>query len=320
MKVFVTGASGFIGGHIVERLRREHEVVALARSASSEAAVRSLGAEPARGELGAVQIETLKGCDAVVHAAAFVGEWGTRQQFWSANVDGTSQLLEAAKSAGVRRFLHIGTEAALFDGDDLIDIDESQPYPTRQRFLYSETKAEAERRVLSAGDEAFTTISLRPRLVWGPRDTSVRTAIATAAKAGRFAWLRRRDGELSTSTTHVANLVHAVDLALTRGRSRQAYFIADDGTRSLRQFLTAYLAANGTALGDKAVPASVARAAAATVEGVWRLFGIQRPPPMTRFAASMMSASITVRTDKARAELGYVPALDFATAMATSAC
>lgn len=319
MKVFVTGASGFIGGHIVERLKRNHELVALARSPSSEVAVRALGAEPVRGELGAVSTAALRGCDAVVHAAAFVGEWGTRKDFWSANVEGTSQLLAASRAANVRRFIHIGTEAALFDGEDLIDIDESQPYPARQRFLYSETKAEAERRVLAAGDEVFTTMSLRPRLVWGPRDTSVRAAIAAAAKAGRFAWLRRRDGDISTSTTHVANLVHAVELALERGRSQQAYFIADDGTRSLRTFLTSYLAKNGVTLGDKEVPAGVARAAAAAVEGMWRLFGIQRPPPMTRFSASMMSATITVRTDKARAELDYVPAVSFATAMATSA-
>jgi hypothetical protein len=308
MRIFVTGASGFIGGHAVERFVRDgHEVLALARSPSSAAAVERLGARAVKGELGAVDPAALAGCDAVVHAAAFVSEWGTREQFWAANVEGTSQLLEAARQAGVRRFIHIGTEAALFDGRDLVDIDEDHPYPTRQRFLYSETKAEAERRVLAANGAGLTTIVLRPRLVWGPRDTSVRAAIVEAAKAGRFAWVG--GGRALTSTVHVANLAHAIALALERGRGGQAYFIADDGTRTLREFLTAYLDAGGVALGSRQVPTPIARLAAAVVEGIWRLFRRTTPPPLTRFSAAMMGATITVRTDKARRELGYAPIL-----------
>ena len=115
----------------------------------------------------------LVGAEVVVHAAAFVEEWGTREQFWQGNVEGTTRMLAAAKAGGVRRFLHVGTEAALFDGHDLRDVDESAPYPARQRYLYSETKAEAERRVLAANAAGFETLSVRPRLVWGPRDTSV---------------------------------------------------------------------------------------------------------------------------------------------------
>src|SRR5262245_60615723 len=103
MRIFVTGASGFIGGHVTERLIvAGHEVVALARSARSKEAVERLGAEAAPGELGAVPVESLGGCDAVVHCAAYAEEWGTREQFWSANVEGTTQLLEAARAAGVK--------------------------------------------------------------------------------------------------------------------------------------------------------------------------------------------------------------------------
>lgn len=72
-------------------------------------------------------------------------------------------MLDEARRAGVRRFVHIGTEAVLFDGHDLVDVDESRAYPARQRFLYSETKAEAERRVLAAHATGVETVSLRPR-------------------------------------------------------------------------------------------------------------------------------------------------------------
>ncbi len=307
MRIFVTGASGFVGGHFTESLSSQHEVLALARSEKSAAAVARFGARPVTGELGAVRAEDLRGVDAVVHAAAFVEEWGTREQFWKANVEGTAQLLAAAKEAGVGRFVHVGTEAALFDGGDLVGIDETRPYPARQRYLYSETKAEAERRVMAANGPAMATISIRPRFVWGPRDTSVLPAVLRMAKEGSFAWLD--GGAQRTSTTHVANLVHALALALSKGRGGEAYFVADDGERTIRDFLTALAATQGVSLGDKKVPSFVARPAARAVEGIWRLFGLRKAPPMTRFAIDMMSASVTVSTAKARAELGYAPVI-----------
>lgn len=305
MRVFVTGASGFVGGHVAETLAARHAVRAMARSDRSAEAVRALGAEPVRCDLATVRAEHLAGCDAVVHCAAFVEEWGTRAQFWEGNVEGTTRLLQAAREAGVARFVFIGTEAALFDGHDLVDVDESRPYPAAQRFLYAETKAEAERRVLAASAEGFATLSIRPRLVWGPRDATILPAIVKAAREGRFAWID--GGARRTSTTHVANLVAAVELALTRGTPGRAYFVADDGTRTLRAFLTALAATAGVTLPSRSVPAWLARAMAWGVEGVWRALGRTDAPPMTRFSAAMLSAEVTVRTDRARAELGYAP-------------
>lgn len=307
MRIFVTGASGFVGGHFTETLSKQHEILALARSDKSAAAVARFGARPVRGELGAVRADDLRGVDAIVHAAAFVEEWGTREQFWEANVVGTAQLLEAAQQAGVKRFVHVGTEAAVFDGRDLEGLDETRPYPARQKYLYSETKAEAERRVLAANGPAMTALSVRPRFVWGPRDTSVLPAVLRMAKAGSFAWLD--GGRHRTSSTHVANLVEGLSLALTRGRGGEAYFVADDGERTIREFLTALAGTQGTDLGSRSVPSFVARPAARAIEGVWRLFGITKTPPMTRFAIDMMSSTVTVRTDKARADLGYRPVI-----------
>lgn len=310
MRVFVTGGSGFVGGHLVEALAGAgHEVLALARSTASEDRVRGYGATPVPGDLGTVSAADLTGVDAVVHAAAFVEEWGTRAQFWDANVLGTTRVLEAARAAGVRRFVHVGTEAALFDGRDLVDVDETAPYPRAHRYLYSETKAEAEARVLAASGGAFTTVSIRPRLVWGPRDSTVLPAVLAMAREGRFAWLD--GGRARTSTTHVDNLVAALLLALTRGHGGSAYFVADDGTRTMRSFLEAAAAAHGVTLGTRSIPGAVARPLAAAVEGAWRRLGVRRAPPMTRFAIDMLSSTVTVRTDRARVELGWRPVITF---------
>ncbi|WP_437769240.1 NAD-dependent epimerase/dehydratase family protein [Sorangium sp. So ce281] len=217
MKVFVTGGSGFIGGHLIEGLvRAGHEVSALARSPRSADVVRRHGAAPVAADLGTLKGEDLAGAEAAVHCAAYVEEWGTRAQFWEGNVEGTARALDAARAAGVRRFVHVGTEAALFDGHDLVDIDEAHPYPGRQRFLYSETKAEAERRVLAANEPGgMTTVSIRPRLVWGPRDATVLPVVLRMAREGSFAWLD--GGGARTSTTPAGG-----DRQRARGRAGQA--------------------------------------------------------------------------------------------------
>lgn len=314
MKVFVTGGSGFVGGHVIERLAPHHEVLAMARSEKSAALVARYGATPVTAELDTLDASHLAGCDAVVHCAAFVEEWGTREQFWRGNVDGTTRALDAAKRAGVRRFVHIGTEAALFDGHDLVNVDERHPYPAAQRFLYSETKAEAERRVLAANAEGFTALSLRPRFVWGPRDNSVLPTILRMAREGAWAWLD--GGRALTSTTHVANLAHAVELALTTGDGGESYFVADEGTRTLREFLTALAATQGVTLPGRSLPGAVARPLAAAVEGAWRALGIRKAPPMTSFAISMMSREVTVNSAKAKRALGYAPVVDVAAGLA----
>jgi len=302
-KLFITGASGFVGGAIVQALASRYTLLALSRSERSDAAIRALGATPVRGELGSVAVAAVAGCDAVIHCAAFVKQWGTREQFWNANVEGTRQLLQVARQAGVQRFIHIGTEAALFHGQHMRDIDERYPYPAHTPFLYSETKAAAEKLVLAANVPGFATLSIRPRFVWGPGDQTILPVLETMVRSGRFVWVDH--GRAQTSTTHIANLVHAVDLALERGTGGHAYFVTDDGNTQMHEFLTALLATRKLTPPEKSIPGWLARSLAAVTEATWRALGKTSDPPLTRLAASMMSRDCTIRTDKAARELGY---------------
>src|SRR5678816_1065501 len=302
-RLFITGASGFVGGAIVRALADRFTLLALSRSEGSDAAIRALGATPVRGELGSVATETIAGCEAVIHCAAFVKQWGTREQFWAANVEGTRQLLQAARQAGAQRFIHIGTEAALFHGQHMRDIDERYPYPAHTPFLYSETKAAAEKLVLAANAPGFATLSIRPRFVWGPGDQTILPVLEAMVRSGRFAWIDW--GRVRTSTTHIANLVRGVELALERGNGGNAYFITDDGVTPMREFLTALVGTRQLKPPDKAIPGWLARTLASATETAWRAMRKTSDPPLTKFAATMMSRDCTITSDKARRELGY---------------
>jgi len=90
MRIFVTGASGFIGGAITKRLSNSREVLAMSRSARSDEVIHRLGATPVRCTLGKVKPEHPEGCEVIIHCAAFVKQWGTREEFWQTSVDGTA--------------------------------------------------------------------------------------------------------------------------------------------------------------------------------------------------------------------------------------
>ncbi len=305
---FVTGGSGFIGGALIERLRREGwEVRALARSVGAAAKVRERGAEPVAGELGdlgALEAESV-GCDVCFHAAAKVEDWGDPAEFERLNVGGTANVIGACRAAGVRRLVHVGTEAALTAGQALVGVDERAPLRPDSPFLYSSSKAKAEQLVRDANGDGLETVVVRPRFVWGKGDTTLLPAIVDLVRSGRFRWIG--GGRHLTDTTHVDNTVEGLWLGATKAPAGGIYFVTDGEPVVFREFLERMLATQGVSVPDKSVPAGVATAAAAGAESVWRLLRRPGAPPLTRFAVWVSSKECTLDISRARAELGYEP-------------
>ena len=164
--VFVTGGSGFIGRALLRRLVAEgHTVRALVRSQSAADVVRALGAEPILGELtdSATWRDGVVGSEVVFHLAAETDIAADAERHNAVTVGGTRAAVEAARSAGVPRFVLCGSEAALLAGTPLVDVDETAPLRPDSDAAYSSAKAQAEQIVLAANGPDLATVVIRPR-------------------------------------------------------------------------------------------------------------------------------------------------------------
>ena len=305
MHVFVTGGSGFIGQALVTRLAGEHQVTALARSPEAAAIVQRCGATPLHADLESIRMEHLVDVDVVVHCAAVVSDWAPPGEFDRVNVGGTRRMLSVAREAGVRRFVHMSSDSVLFDGSDLIDVDEDSPYPDTGDYPYAVSKRRSEQLVRAANAPDFETVCIRPVLVWGPNDTSILPVLVEMVDRGAFLWVDR--GTKRVSTTHVDNVVEGTLRAIENGRPGAVYFLTDGPPASHREFFTQYLATVGRTVGARSLPGGLVRWIGAAVERMWRLFKPRAEPPLSREAAATLAATITVSSNRAQEDLGYTP-------------
>jgi nucleoside-diphosphate-sugar epimerase len=317
---FVTGGSGFIGSRLIERLAGDGwSVRALARSDGAAGRVRGAGAEPVRGDLGdePALLRGAQGADVTFHVAAKTRDGPTRpnwNEFRRVNVDGTKAVLAASRAAGVRRVVHVGTEAALLHGQPLVMADERTPLALHSPSPYPATKAAAEAAVISANGDGLETIVVRPRFVWGPGDTTLMPVMIEMVESGRFRWIG--GGRHLTSTTHVDNCVEGLVLAADRGTAGAAYFVTDGEPVVFREFVTALLATRGVQPPDGSIPRPLAAAVARAGEEAWRLLRLRGAPPLSRFAVWVAALECTLDDSRARADLGYAPVISRAQGLA----
>lgn len=254
---------------------------------------------------GAALARGAEGCEWAFHAAAALGDWGKREEFERVNVQGTRNALQACALARVRRFVHVGTEAALLAGRPLVEVDETAALRPDSPAPYSATKARAEQLVLEANRDGFETVVVRPRFVWGRGDTTLLPTMTEMVRSGRFAWIG--GGRQLTATTHVDNTVEGLVLGAVRGAPGNAYFVTDGEPVVFREFVSELLATEGVAPPVRNIPAPVAAALATACETAWRLLALPGRPPVSRFAYWVASQECTIKIDKARRELGYEP-------------
>jgi nucleoside-diphosphate-sugar epimerase len=312
VRALVTGGGGFLGGTLVRRLLREgHDVASYARGDYPELA--ALGVRCLRGDIadasGGPELKAaLEGVDTVFHVAAKAGVWGRREEYFSANVEGTRNVLQAAREMGIERFVYTSSPSVCFDGADHLGAGNDLPYATRFLAAYPESKAIAERLVLEADDEGLATCALRPHLIIGPGDPHILPRLVQRARAGRLAIVGRGDNRVSCTDVENAAAAHIdAALALEPGAAHagRAYFIGQEEPIRLWVWINDVLSRVGLPPVSRKLPEPVARFAGSTLELAWRLTGAGGEPPMTRFLALQLARSHTYDLGPAKRDFGY---------------
>ena len=313
-RVLVTGASGFVGGHIVEAcVAAGQRVRALVRPQSYLSHLRAIPEiELVHGELADAESlrAALGGIEVVHHAAARVADFGSRRDFVEANVAGTARLLDAARARGVRRFVFVSSPSVVMDGEDQLDIDERTPYPRRYLNLYSETKAEAERVVLAAAGPSLLTAAIRPRGVWGPRDRTGWLPTVLARMAARRMPDLSGGRRVLASVCYCESAARACVLAakseLAGGR---AYFVADAEPLDVWAFSETLAARFGVPRIERRLSPLALSLIVSAIELAWRLPALShhRAPPLSRYSVALLTRSGTYDTRAAARDLGFRP-------------
>jgi nucleoside-diphosphate-sugar epimerase len=316
----VTGAGGFLGLYIVEQLvARGDRVRALCRRRAPE--LDALGVETVLADLRDAEAvaAACEGIDVAFHVAGVAGIWGPWNYFYSINTLGTRHVIEGCRRRRVGRLVYTSSPSVTFEGGDQCGIDESAPYPKRWLCHYPHSKALAEQEVLAAnGRDGLLACSLRPHLIWGPRDRQLVPRLIERARAGQ---LRRvGDGTNLIDTVYVENAaaahLQAADrLAVGSPVAGQAYFITQGEPVNCWQWIDELLVLHGLPPVEKSISTSAAWAIGAVLEMIYAALRLKGEPPMTRFLASQLGRSHYFNIDRAKRDFGYQPQISTAEGM-----
>jgi nucleoside-diphosphate-sugar epimerase len=306
VKIFLTGATGFIGSHFLKHcLAAGHGVTCSVRSPHQADAIRALGASPWEGDLqNQVELRlALAGFDVFIHAAGCRDLAAPADFLEQSNTVLTQQVVDAAAKAGVPRFIYISAASvAMGDPMPLLDATESSLIVLRDYLPYNRSKALAEASVLAVQQTAMKVVVLRPSFVWGKGD-SIDTEIGPASNRGQFGWFSQ--GHYPFATCSIANLCDALQLAMQYTQSEHVFNISDGEPVDFRAFMTERLKASGFRVPTLSVPRKLAWWLGAFTETGWKYLPMPGKPPIVREMVRLMGFPFTVSIERARRELGY---------------
>jgi len=315
LKVLVTGGGGFLGSVVCHRLSAlGHRVVALQRSPAPHLDLPGLVALSGDVTQPGDLLEAARGCDAVVHTAGKAGVWGDAEEYHRVNVDGTDNVIEACRAAGIRYLVHTSSPSIVHAGGDIAGGDESLPIADRFTAPYPASKAAAERLVIAANGADLHTTALRPHLIWGPGDPHILPRLAAKARGGTLA-LPGPDKRVDTIYVENAAQAHVMALQELLGSARcagKAYFVTNNEPLPQGEIMRRLLAAIGIEVRIRAVPVSAAMAAGFLCEFAWRVLRLRSEPPITRFAVEQLATEHWFDTRAAERDFGYRPTITIA--------
>jgi dihydroflavonol-4-reductase len=309
MKVFVTGGTGFIGGHVVRRLRqRGDDVRALVRNPDKAGPLTELGCELTPGTLSdkdAIRAG-MEGCEAAIHGAAMyeVGiPQSQHQAMYEANVIGTENVLRSALEAKLPRVVYISTVGAFGNTKGQV-VDETYEHPgTGFTSYYEETKLEAHRlakRLIA--EEGLQCVIIQPGGVYGPDDHSPLGRQMNQFLAGRMPLIAFPD--LGFNMVHVDDVAAGVLLALDKGKASESYVLGGQIT-TMRELIQTLARVADKKAPQRALPTGLMKAMTPLGPIVGKV--MNQGPNLRELISSADNVTFWAKHDKAMAQLGYSP-------------
>lgn len=307
LRVLVTGATGFLGGHLVRSLRGLGvDVVAVGRNAEKLAA---LGGSALRCDISRpILAAYVPDIDMIVHCAALSAPFGKRADFIEANVDGTQNIIALAQAKDVRRIVHISTPSIYFSYQDQLDVAESYPLPEPVNH-YAETKATAENLIREQLGER--SIILRPRGIYGPGDTALLPRVLRAAQQRPLPVLR--GGQAAIDLTYVGDVVDAIIAALKAPDQAcgAAYNVSGGEMLTIRNIVDQACQRAQITPRWRPVPLGPAMLLAGVVQTLAALRPNAPEPAITRYGLGLFAYRQSLDITKAADRLGWSPKVRF---------
>ena len=308
MKAFITGATGFVGGHLAAKLiARGNEVVALVRSPGKAGELTRIGAAIVEGDLNSVgtMTEAMKGCDSVFHVAAGykVGVFEDDcLQMHEANIVGTENVLQAAVDAGVARIVYVSTIG--YYGNTRGQVVDETFERTDKDWLtcYDETKFKAHEVADRFISEGAPVLIAQPGGIYGPGDTSDLSVMLDRIKKG---WMKVSVMPgVGFNFVHIDDVVDGLVLVHDKGRVGESYNLGGE-LSTLGELINKVAILAGHKPPKRELPVGLIKRSVTP----WRFLGPMMgfPPNLKELIKASDGVTYWASHDKARSELGYSP-------------
>jgi nucleoside-diphosphate-sugar epimerase len=309
MRIFMTGATGFIGGNTARLLRGQgHEMVCLVRDRSRAVALADLGCELVEGDLSSRPrlAKAMEGSDAVVHNAALyeVGIPDSRRSaLFEANVQGTSNTLHACLDAGIERVLYVSSCVVFGNTHGEIATEEFQRKSLEFDSVYEQTKYEAHQIALDLiRSEGLPCVIAQPAGVFGPGDHSALGGMINQFVDGKLPLIPFPD--LGSGETHVEDIAAGLALALEKGLPGECYILNSENL-TVRQILEMTAKIAGRKPPGRAMPTALLKLLRPVGPIVGKL--MDQPPNLSELIRSADGVTFYASAEKARRDLGFAP-------------
>ncbi len=311
-RVLITGATGFIGSHIVNAnltVGNHVRALVLPGDAGGEN-LKQKGVEVVEGDIRdfAKVREAVGGCDIVFHCAAVVTDWAPKKLFREITVGGAENIARAAVEANVKRLVDMSTCDVFGTREDIV-MDESMPLQYWGE-PYPDSKIDSEKIMWRYHREKGLPVTMvYPLWVFGEGDRTFVPLLADAIIKKEMIFWRKN---AIVWPTYIENLVDLLMLIAVDDRAvGNGYLVHDGESTTLEEFCDGIASALGVPPVKTYIPYWSAMAAARLMEFIWRLFRIEKRPLLTTYTVTNLGSRFRFSIEKAERELGWKPKVPY---------